>query len=374
MTPEDRAHFEQALGLARRAGRAAAPNPRVGCVIVRQGEVVGEGWHRRPGEPHAEIVALRQAGDAARGSDLYVTLEPCAHLGRTPPCADAILEAGVSRVVVGMIDPDPLVRGRGVARLEQGGVRVEVAEGEPAAAARNELEDYLVHRREGRAFVVAKSATTLDGRIADRRGGSRWITSEVARRHGRGLRDLYGAIVVGVGTVVRDDPVLLPPTGPDAGPFHRCVVDPRLRTPPECRLLAEGAWSPLVVYVGQEADIGRRIALEKAGAEVVTLSGDAHMGGLAPLEILRDLSRRGVLGAVVEGGGGALGRFLAAGLIDKWLWYVAPKVLGDPEAFAAVQGGERRLSDAWQGRIAGVDVLGDDMLITVYPNPTRSDG
>jgi diaminohydroxyphosphoribosylaminopyrimidine deaminase/5-amino-6-(5-phosphoribosylamino)uracil reductase len=372
MTPEDRAHFDRALALAARAGRGAAPNPRVGCVVVREGAIVGEGWHRRPGDPHAEIVALEEAGEGARGATLYVTLEPCSHLGRTPPCSEAILEAGVARVVIGLIDPDAQVRGRGVAALEAGGVRVEMAEGDAAAAAREELEDYLAHRERQRTFVVAKSAATLDGRIADREGRSQWITGQAAREHGRSLRDRYGAILVGAGTARTDDPVLLPPTGGECGPFLRCVIDPHLTLPPSARLLSEGPWSPVLVYGRGDADVSRRIALEQVGAQVVALPTEHPSGRLDPLEVARDLARRGVLGAILEGGGRTVGWFLEAGLVDKWYWYLTPSLLADPEARAAVHGPARGLGDAWRGRIAGVRLLGEDMLLKLYPDPNST--
>ena len=371
MSPEDRAHFGRALALAARAGRATAPNPRVGCVVVREGEIIGEGWHRRPGEPHAEIVALREAGEAARGATLYVTLEPCSHLGRTPPCAEAIVAAGVARVVVGMVDPDAQVRGRGLAALEGAGLRIDLAEGEAAEAARHELEDYVVHRDAQRSFVAAKTAATLDGRIGDRDGRSRWITCPAAREHGRSLRDRYGAILVGAGTVRDDDPRLLPPSGPDGGPFLRCVLDGGLSIDPGARLLREGGWSPVVIYAREDAEMGRRIALEQTGATVVPLPAEASTGGIEPLAVARDLARRGVLGTLVEGGGRTLGRFVAAGLVDKWYWYAAPRLMGDPRSRAAVDAGAATLEQAWSGRIAGVRVLGDDMLITLYPYSTQ---
>lgn len=370
MTPEDRAHFDRALALAARAGRGAAPNPRVGCVVVRDDTIVGEGWHRRPGEPHAEILALEEAGDRARGATLYVTLEPCSHLGRTPPCSEAILQAGVARVVIGLIDPDAQVRGRGLATLRNAGVRVELADGRSAESAREELEDYIVHRERQRAFVAAKTAASLDGRIADREGGARWVTGDAAREHGRSLRDRYGAILVGAGTARADDPLLLPPTGRDGGPFRRCVLDPALSLSPGARLLGEGHWSPVLVYAWEDADVARRIRLEEAGAEVVPLPADPATAAIDPLAILRDLARRGVLGVIVEGGGRTLGGFLEAGLVDKWYWYVAPKLLADDEARAAVAGPPRRLDAAWRGRIAGVRLLGDDMLLKLYPDPT----
>ncbi len=363
--PEELHFLEQALTLARRGGRATAPNPRVGCVIVAAGEIVGQGWHRRLGESHAEVVALREAGARARAATLYVSLEPCAHSGRTPPCTSAILSAGISRVIVGLIDPDHRVSGRGIAALRAGGIEVEIAEGPMATAAERVLEAYLVHRREGRAFALLKVASTLDGRIADRQREARWITGETAREHSRGLRDRYGAILVGVGTVLADDPSLLPPSGhEDGGAFLRCVLDSQLRTPPGSELLRK-RWPPVLIFCGPDAPAERRRALEDAGAEIVVCSGAGEL--VPPLEILEELARRGVLGVIVEGGGVTHGHFLSAGAVDKIYWYLAPALLGDPGAVSALTTGETPLAQAWRGRIAERISLGEDLLLTLYP-------
>ncbi|MBP7147186.1 MAG: bifunctional diaminohydroxyphosphoribosylaminopyrimidine deaminase/5-amino-6-(5-phosphoribosylamino)uracil reductase RibD [Acidobacteria bacterium] len=358
-------HLLRAIELAARGGRATAPNPRVGAVVVAAGEVVGEGWHRRAGEAHAETVALEMAGARARGATLYSSLEPCPHQGRTPPCTSRIIAAGIARVVLGLEDPDPRVRGRGATLLREAGVEVVAAQDAPARAAARAVEDYLVHRREGRAFAALKIAGTLDGKIADRARGSRWITGATAREHGRALRDRYGAIVVGAGTVRADDPLLLPPSfDPGAAPFLRCVISGSLELPAPARLLEPVEGSPVLVYTGAGAPAARSEGLRAAGIEVV-VAGEAHE--VEPLRVLRDLGARGVLGALVEGGGATHARFFDAGLVDKLYWYLAPRVLGDGGAVAAVDGPPRALAGAWAGAFAEARPLGEDLLLTVYP-------
>ncbi len=365
----ERLLLERAFQLAEKGGRATAPNPRVGCVIARNGEVVGEGWHQRLGESHAEAQALGAAGERARGATAFVSLEPCAHEGRTPPCTRAIVAAGVVRVVLGLVDPDQRVAGRGVAALREAGIEVEIAQGDLAAEAERLLEEYLVHRREGRSFALLKCAASLDGRIADREGCSRWITGAAARRHGRRLRERYGAILVGSETVLTDDPLLLPPNSvEEGGLFLRCVLDSTLRTPPTARLLRDVARVPLLLFTKPDAPADRRQRLEDAGAEVVSCAPGE--GGLAPRAVLEELARRGVLGVVVEGGGRVHGAFLVAGLADKLHWYLSPKIIGDPAARPSVDWGGGSLADAFRGRIARIERLEEDLLLTVYP-PTR---
>lgn len=366
----DRDYLLRAIDLASRGGRATAPNPRVGAVIVDGGEIIAESWHERAGGPHAEARALAAAGGRARGATAYVSLEPCAHHGKTPPCADALVRAGIVRVVVGLIDPDERVRGRGIERLEQGGVVVDRASGALQERASEAVEDYLVHRRESRAFVVHKAAVTLDGRIADREGRSQWISGPAAREHGRRLRDRYGAILVGIGTVKADDPRLLAPTGAGGGVFYRCVVDPGLDLPLEARILdPESRDQPVVVFARNDSDPTRRVRLEAAGAEVVGLPpGDE---GLSPRAIAQDLGRRGVLGVIVEGGGRTAGRFFRAGLVDKLAWYLAPRLLGDPRAVPVLRSGACSLQAAWGGRIAETRRLGEDLFLTIYPQAAR---
>ncbi len=370
MTGEvDARAFRRALELAARGGRFTAPNPRVGAVLVRDGKIVAEGWHRRAGEPHAEAIALDAAGELARGATLLVTLEPCSHEGRTPACARRIVAAGVARFVGGRVDPNPWFLGSGIRILEEAGVEVELAEGELARAAEELLEDYLVHRREGRSFLLHKVAATLDGKIADREGRSRWITGEAARTRGRELRDRCGAIVVGAGTVLADDPVLLPPTREERPPFFRVVLDGRLKVPPTARLFREGAESPVLVCTTREglaaADPG---PLAAAGAEIVVLPAAADDPlAVDPAGLLRELGGRGVLAALLEGGGRTAARFHAAGLVDRLDWFVSPSLLGDPEARGALVGGRRFLPERLAFRIAEVERVGDDIHVVARP-------
>ena len=365
------AWMARALELAARGGRATAPNPRVGALVVSRGELVGEGWHRACGGPHAEAFALEAAGDRARGATLYSSLEPCPHEGRQPPCVARIVRAGVARVMVGLVDPDPQVAGEGIAALRRAGLEVELASGAIAQAAERLLEEYLVHRRNGRALAALKVGATLDGRIADRHGASRWVTGEPAREAGRALRARYGAILIGAGTVLADDPQLLLPEHDEGGPFLRCVVDGRLSVPAGARLFgAASERAPVLVYTAPDADPARRAALERIGAEVVALGPPG--GPVPPGEILRDLAGRGVLGAMVEGGGVTHGHFLEAGVADKIHWFVAPRLLADPEARSAVAGPGRPLGKAWDGAFAEVTRLGEDLLLTLYPRGAQA--
>lgn len=228
MTADER-FMRRALELAARGEGETEPNPMVGCVIVRAGRVVGQGWHRRAGGPHAEVVALARAGKRARGATMYVSLEPCSHHGRTPPCAPQVVAAGIARVVAATEDPNPRVRGRGLARLRAAGLRVET--GMLSARALRLNERFVVAATRQRPFVLLKAALTLDGRIATASGESRWITSQAQRREARRLRRLHGGVLVGVGTVLHDDPLLLP-SPRVTRPFYRIVLDSRLRTPP----------------------------------------------------------------------------------------------------------------------------------------------
>jgi diaminohydroxyphosphoribosylaminopyrimidine deaminase / 5-amino-6-(5-phosphoribosylamino)uracil reductase len=324
--------MRRALRLAARAAGETNPNPLVGCVIVRDGRVVGEAAHARAGEAHAEVVALEAAGPAARGATLYVNLEPCSHHGRTPPCAPRVAAAGVARVVVALRDPNPRVDGRGLALLRRAGVRVET--GLLAAEAALLNERFLVAARERRPFVLLKAALTLDGRIATARGESKWITSARARAAARRLRRLHDGVLVGIGTVLADDPLLLP-SPRTRRPFHRVVLDSRLRLPPGSRLLRDAPRHPVwVVTTSRHAR--RRATLEAAGARVLVAPSRA---GRVPLRwAVRRLFAEGLWSLMVEGGAEALGGFLAAGLFDQVVLFRAPLLLGGRGSLPAFGG------------------------------------
>jgi diaminohydroxyphosphoribosylaminopyrimidine deaminase/5-amino-6-(5-phosphoribosylamino)uracil reductase len=326
----------------------------VGAVVTDGAEIVGEGWHRRAGEPHAEVLALAAAGERARGGTLHVTLEPCAHHGRTPPCAEAVIAAGIRRVVACHRDPDPRVGGRGFERLAAAGIELEV--GRLAAEAVELNFAYLVTRVLGRPAVTLKWAASLDGRIATASGESRWITGERARREALELREIHDAILIGSGTLLADDPRLNRRLGGTDRPILRAVADRRLRAPAAARLFDQAG--PVVVYT-ESADAARRAALERRGAEIVTLAA------VTPAAILDDLAGRSVLGVLVEGGGCLAGAFFDAGLWDRVAAFSAPIVIGGDGAAAPV-GGAGAATLAAAGRLARVRRrrLDEDLLVT----------
>jgi len=361
LTPADRRFLARAIALAGRARGRTSPNPMVGAVVVSGGRVIGEGWHTRPGAPHAEVVALERAGARARGARLYVNLEPCCHHGRTPPCTDAILAAGVAEVVASMRDPDRRVNGRGVRVLRGAGVRVRVGGLRREAAQLNEA--FLRWQRAGSPFVTLKAGMTVDGRIATSSGESRWITSPAARAAARRLRRRHDAVVVGVGTILADDPVLR--TGGadavlDGGPA-RVVLDSRLRTPPGARIL-RSAGGPVLVITAAGAPAGRRRRLERAGAVVIEVAGGA--GGVDIREALRELGRRGLANVLIEGGGEVLGSALDAGIGDRVVLFIAPRLLGGRTARPAFGGtGPGRLAESAELRSPRLRRVGADWLV-----------
>ncbi|HHJ14247.1 MAG TPA: bifunctional diaminohydroxyphosphoribosylaminopyrimidine deaminase/5-amino-6-(5-phosphoribosylamino)uracil reductase RibD [Gammaproteobacteria bacterium] len=321
----------EALQLARRGRFSTSPNPAVGCLIVRDGQVVGRGWHRRAGEAHAEIHALREAGAAARGATVYVTLEPCSHTGRTPPCADALVGAGVARVVAAMPDPDPRVSGRGFERLR--GAGIEVACGLLEAQARALNPGFVARMERGWPWLRLKLAASLDGRTALASGESRWISGPEARRDVQYWRAQSCAVMTGSGTVLADDPSLnvrlqadeLEGVVPVRQPL-RVVLDSHLRTPPDARLLTlEGS---VLVLAAEGADTAQQMALEAAGAEVCVLPAGED-GRPRPRAVLEELARRECNMVMLECGPTLAGRFMAEGLVDELILYLAPHLMGD---------------------------------------------
>ena len=311
----------QALHLAERGLNTTSPNPRVGCVLVRDGNVVGEGWHERAGEPHAEIHALQAAGDTARGATAYVTLEPCSHHGRTPPCADALIEAGVARVVAAVQDPNPQVAGQGIAKLRAAGIEVEC--GLMEAAARELNIGFFSRMTRGTPWVRSKIAMSLDGRTALANGVSKWITGEAARQDVQHWRARSCAVLTGIGTVLADDPQLNVREVVTSRQPLRAVVDNDLRLPPKARLLQQRG---VLVYTATK-DAEKIEVLEKAGAVVMVLpdvNGQVNMA-----VVLRDLAAQGCNEVLVEAGSKLNGALLKAGLVDELVLYFAPQLLGD---------------------------------------------
>lgn len=354
--------MRMALRLARRPASPPYPNPWVGCVIVSKGRIVGRGWHLGPGSRHAEVVALERARDRARGATVYVTLEPCCHHGRTPPCTDALIRAGVREVVYAVRDPNPLVAGKGARLLARRGIRV--VRGVCAAEARALNEVYLKYRATGLPFVSVKAAASLDGKTATWAGRSKWITDTAARARARRIRAAHQAVLVGVTTVLRDDPDLGPRIRGAPEPL-RIVLDSRLRTPPESRVVATGR---CVVACTQAASRAREARLERAGAFVMRLPG-----ARVPLRrLLSSLARLGIISVLVEGGSQVLGSVMDAGLADRAYWFVAPRIIGSQGAQSAVGGhGVALPSRAHALRNPRIEPAGDGWLIVgdLGPSP-----
>jgi diaminohydroxyphosphoribosylaminopyrimidine deaminase/5-amino-6-(5-phosphoribosylamino)uracil reductase len=354
----------RALELARTVRRLTAPNPWVGSVVARDGEVVGEGATRPPGEAHAEIVALDAAGDRARGATVFTTLEPCAHAGQTGPCVDALIAAGVARVVSAIDDPDARVSGRGHAALRTAGIAVDVGTGARESAYL--LAPYIVHRRDGRSFTVLKTATSLDGRVTAADGASRWITGEIARADAHELRADSQAIVVGSGTALSDQPALTvrDASGPLGPPPLRVLVDGRGRVPATGPLF-DSSLAPTLVVTTDRAPAAAREAWEAAGATIEVVGENGGAVDLA--ELLARLARRGVIQALIEGGPTLHGGFLAAGLVDRIVAYVAPLVLGSGgRAGYGIDSGPA-LAHASRYRLGRLRALGDDVCLEYEP-------
>lgn len=356
-------YMARAVELGYRALGSTSPNPSVGAVIERDGRVVGEGSTQPPGGPHAEIVALRQAGDAARGATLWCTLEPCSHHGRTPPCTGAIIAAGVREVRYALADPDRNVDGNGHAQLEAAGIRVVAGEGE--AEARRLHEGYLHQRRTGRPLVIAKFAASLDGKIAATSGDSRWVSGPQTLAWAHRVRPQLDAIIAGVNTVLVDNPQLTarPEGVPNPHQPLRVVVDSRGRTPASAAVLSGEA--PTLLATTRLASAAWRAAMTERGAEVAALPDS---GGRVDLHALVDLlAGRGALQVLVEGGGTLLGSFFDLRLVDKVTAVIAPMIIGGDTAATAVGGlGAARMADALRLRDVEVSRLGDDVLVCGY--------
>jgi diaminohydroxyphosphoribosylaminopyrimidine deaminase/5-amino-6-(5-phosphoribosylamino)uracil reductase len=361
-TQEERKWMQRALRLAERG--FTPPNPMVGCVLVREGMMVGEGWHPYAGQPHAEVFALRAAGERAAGATAYVTLEPCSHFGRTPPCADALIAAKVGRVVVAILDPDPRVGGRGLTRLREAGI--DVALGVLEEPARRVNEAFLHFHTTGLPFVTLKAAMTLDGKIATRTGDSQWITGPRARRYVHLQRARSGAVLVGIGTLLADDAQLtarMPGVRLPRQPL-RIVVDSRLRTPPEsaaARIATPEA--PLLIATCAPLASDRAQLLRREGIEILPLPADSS-GRVDLPTLLQELARRQIISVWVEGGGEMHAALLQARLAHKALFFVAPKLLGGREAPTPLEGlGPSRMAQAVSLGALSVRRFGPDLAL-----------
>ncbi|BCX81810.1 diaminohydroxyphosphoribosylaminopyrimidine deaminase/5-amino-6-(5-phosphoribosylamino)uracil reductase [Methylomarinovum caldicuralii] len=362
MTPaSDHLWMARALRLAEKGRYTTDPNPRVGCVLVKDGRVVGEGWHRRAGGPHAEIEALKMAGEAARGADCYVTLEPCCHHGRTPPCTEALIKAGISRVVAAMADPNPRVAGGGLKRLQADGIEAVCGVLETEAEALN--RGFVSRHRRGRPWVTAKLAASLDGRTALASGESKWITSPQARADVHRLRAGSSAVLTGIGTVLADNPRLDARLGDtDVVQPLRVVVDSRLRMPPTARMLDLPGRTLIACC---HPDPARRAALEAAGAEIWV--APIREGRVDLAALLEELARREVNEVLVEAGSTLNGALAAAGLVDEWVIYLAPCLLGDEGRGLFHLPGIGKMADRIGLRFVETRRIGPDLRIKVQP-------
>ena len=356
----DHVHMQRALEAAERGRGLVSPNPLVGAVVVQGGDVVGEGWHEGPGNLHAEVVALEAAGDRARGATLYITLEPCSHHGRTPPCAPRVAQAGIARVVAAIPDPNPLVDGGGIRHLREAGVEVEV--GVLAQAAEEQNEAFLKHVRTGLPFVTLKMAASLDGKAAARDGSSKWITGEEARSDAHLLRAAADAILVGAGTAVRDDPALTCRHPEYRGaPKLRVVVDGR-GIVPESNQVFDGEAPTLVVTTGAAPE-DRRTGWSRAGAEVL-LEGDAG-DGLVPLDrLMVELGKRDMQHVLIEGGPTIAWDAVRRGIVDKIVLYFAPVLVGGQAAPSVLMGeGTPTIGAARPLTLRSVERMGRDVKV-----------
>lgn len=354
-------YMRRALELALQAEGRTSPNPLVGAVIVRDGQVVGEGYHHKAGEPHAEVNALREAGDKARGAAIYVTLEPCCHHGRTGPCCEALIEAGITEVVAAMVDPNPKVAGQGIKRLEAAGIKVTV--GILENEARDINQSFLKRIQTGLPYVILKTAMTLDGKIAAASGDSRWVTGEAARNMVHEMRNRYDAVMVGANTVLKDDPQLnvrLERSG-TRNPV-RVIVDGALDIPLTARVVTTINEQATVVLTSHQASQTKIAEFSKAGVQVIPVAGSPDNIDLE--QGLRILAEQGISSIMVEGGGGLNWSLIKRGLIDYWYAFIAMKAVGGAQAPTPVGGeGFKLMNEAVPMVVKQWRAAGDDLLV-----------
>jgi len=363
LTATDAPLLARAIDLAQRGVGQVTPNPNVGAVVARDGEIVGEGWHQVYGGPHAEVNALEAAGDAARGATLYVSLEPCCHHGKTPPCTEAIVAAGIARVVVASDDPSEKGSGRGLGILRDEGIAVAVADGELAARARLTNQAFRKHARTGRPWVLFKSAMTLDGKVATSTGDSKWISSELSRERAHRWRAAVDAVVVGIGTALTDDPQLTARVDGVHRQPRRVVFDSLARLPLSSQLVRAASETPLTVVVSRAAPRQETNALEAAGAEIVVAAGENEHARVR--SALDQLGGREVTSILLEGGPHLAGAFFDAGEIDEVRLFLAPLIVGGRASRDPLEGGGvERIADAMRALTLDCDRIGEDLLVS----------
>lgn len=360
----DLAYMRMAYGLAEKARGRSSPNPLVGSVIVRQGAIIGHGYHEEAGKPHAEIMALRKAGRRAKGATIYVTLEPCVHWGRTPPCVDSLIESGLKRAVISAYDPNPLVYKKGVRRLRKAGLEVSVGLLEERNARLNEVYTKYITRKI--PFVTLKAALTLDGKTATRTGDSRWISAAGTRNYIHLLRGEHDALMIGITTLIKDDP-LLTVRHPNWGDkkISRVILDPQLRFPLTARILMTFSGGPIIVVAREGASPGKAAALRKKGVEIIPLKKSWKAGGLE--SILAELGEREITSLLVEGGSHLQTGFIDSRLADKIILTISPKLVGGRDAPGFFAGeGARKIGEALAVKSLRTFSLGDDIILEGY--------
>ena len=364
----DEMYMDHALNLALKGQGMTTPNPMVGAVIIKNGRIIGEGYHAKAGERHAEVVAIENAIEVVTGATLYVTLEPCSHYGKTPPCTELIIEKDIERVVIAVLDPNPMVAGRGVKRLRECGISVTVGVLEKQAQRLNEVfMKYIVTKR---PFVVYKSSMSLDGKIATSTGESQWITCEESRKDSHSLRHIYTGIMVGIGTVLADDPLLNCRMDGGKQPV-RIVVDSSLRIPEESRLVQTADTYPLIVATTSKGNEAKKRRLRAYGANVWNMPSD-EQGRVDLPGLMKCLGENEVDSLIIEGGGTLAEQALNVGIVDKMIVYIAPQIIGGKDAKTPVEGkGIQCLSDAWKLQEWSSQMMGTDLKVSGYIRKER---
>ncbi|NQT32132.1 MAG: bifunctional diaminohydroxyphosphoribosylaminopyrimidine deaminase/5-amino-6-(5-phosphoribosylamino)uracil reductase RibD [Candidatus Omnitrophica bacterium] len=358
MLRPDTKYMEMALILAARAEERTYPNPMVGAVIVKSGKIIGKGYHQRSGGPHAEVEAIRSASCPLRGATMYVTLEPCDHHGKTPPCTDAIIKSGIKKVIIAMKDPNPLNSGRGSRKLKKAGIQVEVGTSSGEAARLN--KKYIKFIKMGLPYVTVKLAQSLDGKVAARDGSSKWISSSTSRKYVKKIRSGFDAVMVGVNTVLADDPFLLDEKriGYDT---HRVVVDSKLRIPAASNILKTAKKSKVIIGTTASARKSKIKSLKKANNVDVVVSGK-RSGKVSLKSFLKKLAKKGIVNIFVEGGGTLAGSLIDEGLVDEVMFFISPKILGGE--YSSIKGkGVSNIAKALELRDMRVKKSGDDIFV-----------
>jgi diaminohydroxyphosphoribosylaminopyrimidine deaminase/5-amino-6-(5-phosphoribosylamino)uracil reductase len=367
-TREEETWMGKALVLAEKARGCTSPNPLVGAIVVRNGRSVGEGYHRKAGDAHAEVIALDKAGEQASGAVLFVTLEPCCHEGKTPPCTKRIIASGIKKVIVAMKDPNPLVSGKGIEELEGEGIEVSCGLLEKKARQVNEV--FVKYITSGCPFVTMKAAVSLDGKIATRTGESRWITGHASREYVHKQRSFHDAILVGVDTVLADNPHLTCRIK-DKEPYvvRRIIVDSRGRTPPDANVLMAPAEKKTIIAATGEIPASRVMELEQAGAEVLVTDADSH-GRVDLISLMNRLGQREISSVFIEGGGRVNAAAVKAGIVDKLLLFIAPKIIGGRNAPTFIEGdGIEHIEEAWHLYLSSMHRYDGDIMCEYYFTP-----